>query len=208
MKAAANLEDGLKKLGLTILESQQLRLLDYLAMLEKWNRVVNLTAIRDPIEMIAQHLFDSLTLVPHLVGRANLADVGSGAGLPGIPLALARPDMRVTLIESNQKKAAFLRQAKIELGLDNVEVQAVRAEMFKPETLFEVVVSRAFAELDEFVRLSGHLLAPRGVILAMKGLYPYEELTRLPSNCSVREVIPLEVPQLEATRHLVVLVTS
>ena len=208
MTAAADLGSGLEKLGLTINETQQRQLLEYLALLEKWNRVVNLTAIRDPVDMIAQHLLDSLTLVPHLEGRSNLADVGSGAGLPGIPVALVRPDLRVTLLESNQKKAAFLRQAKLELGLENVEVQAVRAETYKPETLFEAVVSRAFAELDEFVRLSGHLVAPRGVILAMKGLYPYEELTRLPTNCSVREVIPLDVPQLDATRHLVVLETT
>ena len=208
MTAAADLGAGLSKLGLTITKEQQARLIDYLSLLDKWNRVINLTAIRDPVDMIAQHLLDSLTLVPHLIGRINLADVGSGAGLPGIPVAVVRPDMRVALLESNQKKAAFLRQAKAELGLDNVEVHAVRAELFKPERLFAVVVSRAFAELDEFVRLSGHLTAPGGVMLAMKGLYPYEELTRLPANCSVREVIPLDVPQLDATRHLVVLETT
>ena len=208
MSLATQLRDGLGTLGLELSAGMQSSLLGYVELLKKWNKTYNLTAIRDESEMITQHLLDSLSLLPAmqesaLAGR-RWADVGSGAGLPGIPLAIARPDLHMTLIEAVEKKSAFQRQAKIELGLSNVTVACGRVEEMSGG-LFDAVVSRAFAELASFVELAGHLLAPNGRLYAMKGLAPDDETGRLTSGWAVRERVRLNVPGLDAQRHLIVL---
>ncbi len=153
--------------------------------------------------MVSHHLLDSLAVLPHLGGAKRLADIGSGGGLPGIPLAIARPGLQVALVESNQKKSAFQQQAKIELGLANVSVHCERVEAWQPEEKCDVVISRAFSDLAEFVKLSGHLLAEGGALLAMKGVHPYEEIAQLPAGWRVAEVTLLQVPGVEGARHLV-----
>ncbi len=195
-----NLRQGIEALDLDIPSSRIEKLEAYVGLIEKWNKVYNLTAIRDREKMVSHHLLDSLSILPHIEAR-SVADVGSGAGLPGIPLAIARPDWQVTLIESNQKKAAFLRQAVIELGLKNAGVLAERVEAVG-EGKFDLVTSRAFSEIGEFLRLSGHL-GKR--FAAMKGQYPEKELAQLPERVVVEAVIPLEVPGLEGERHLVIM---
>lgn len=201
MSTADQLKRGLIALGLTLDGNTQQRLLDYIALIEKWNRVYNLTAIRDPEKMVSHHLLDSMAVAPHLHARC-LLDVGSGAGLPGIPLALACPDMQVTLLDSNHKKCAFLNQAVMELKLNNAEVCGERVESWQTQNRFDVIISRAFSEMGEFVRIARHLLAPGGVFAAMKGLHPYEEIDKLPPEYKVRQVLPLAVPGLEGARHL------
>lgn len=186
-------------------ENTATQLAAYLALLDKWNRVYNLTAIRQPRQMVTHHLLDSLSLLPQLGPLERLADVGSGAGLPGIPLAIARPAMAVTLIESNQKKAAFLQQAKIELKLENVSIHCGRVEAYKPDVLFDAVVSRAFSDLALFVRVAGHLVEEAAPLLAMKGLAPEDEIAELPAGWQVAGCTPLHVPGLAAQRHLVVI---
>jgi len=206
MTPRAALERGLEELKLALPAHVHDQLIAYVALLAKWNRSYNLTAIREPHAMVSQHLLDSLAVLPHLSmpeNGARLADVGTGAGLPGIPLALARPQWSVVLIESNQKKAAFLRQATIELGLKNVEVHEGRVEAWRPASLFSVVISRAFAELAAFVAACRHLLAPGGMLAAMKGKRPDLELQHLPAGVRCKSVIRLQAPQLDAERHLV-----
>ena len=193
------LDRGLGEMGLALPAGARERLLDYVALLVKWNRTYNLTAVREPLAMVGHHLLDSLAVLPHLplaAERARLADAGSGAGLPGIPLAIARPRWRIALAESNQKKAAFLRQATIELALDNVEVHEGRVEAWRPQPLFDLVISRAFAALAEFIAACRHLVAPGGTLAAMRGVAP----PALSADCSL---IPLHVPLLDAQRHLV-----
>lgn len=204
MRAVDQLQQGLIALGLTLARDTQQRLLDYIALIEKWNRTYNLTAIREPEKMVSHHLLDSLAVAPHLHAR-RLLDVGSGAGLPGIPLALANPDMHVTLLDSNHKKAAFLNQAVIELKLKNTEVCGERVESWQTQNKFDVIISRAFSDMGEFVRITRHLLAPGGVYAAMKGLHPYEEIDKLPPDCKVLQVLPLAVPGLDGARHLVLI---
>jgi 16S rRNA (guanine527-N7)-methyltransferase len=206
MTPQAALDRGLGELALTLPVDAREQLLRYVALLAKWSRTYNLTAIRNPLEMVSQHLLDSLAVIPHLPmppGDAVLADVGSGAGLPGIPLAIARPAWRVTLNDASQKKCAFLRQATIELALRNVEVQEGRVEAWLPARRFEVVISRAFAELAGFVSACRHLVTRGGALAAMKGAYPAEELGRLPACCRCEQAFPLRVPLLDAERHLV-----
>ena len=194
------LERGLQMMGLALSAGVCEQLLGYVELLAKWNRTYNLTAVRDPLAMVSHHLLDCLAVLPHLAGT-RIADVGSGAGLPGIPLALARPDWHIALVESNDKKAAFLQQAKIELALSNVEIHSVRVEAWRPAERFAVVISRAFAELADFVAACRHLLAPGGVIAAMKGKNPRDEVARLPGyRC---KTLPLSVPFVEGERHLV-----
>jgi 16S rRNA (guanine527-N7)-methyltransferase len=190
------LNRGVGELGLDLPQGAEERLMQYVALLAKWNRTYNLTAIRDPIEVVSHHLLDSLAVVPHLPMPAHgaLADVGAGAGLPGIPIAVARPQWRVTLNDASQKKIAFLRQAAIELELSNVQVHEGRVEQWKPQTKFALVISRAFAELAQFTSLCTHLVAPQGVLAAMTGAAPQAERCR---------VIALHVPLLGAQRHLV-----
>jgi len=200
------LERGLEELALPLPEHTRELLLQYIALLAKWNRTYNLTAIRAPREMVIHHLLDSLVVVPHLPmpgARPMLADVGSGAGLPGIPLALARPDWHVTLVESTQKKASFLRQAALELELQNLAVHEGRVEQWRPAGRFAVVISRAFAELASFLSTCRHLVAPAGVLAAMKGQDPGAELARIPPDCACSTPIRLRVPLLAAERHLV-----
>jgi 16S rRNA (guanine527-N7)-methyltransferase len=196
------LSQGLQELGIALDEKARQKLLDYLALLEKWNKVHNLTAVRDPAEMVTLHLLDSLSVLPY-IKNGRLLDVGSGAGLPGIPLAIVRPDLQVTVMDSNHKKASFMRQAKAVLGISNLEVVCGRVEGFRPEHKFDMVISRAFSDLAEFMRLTSHLCAENGVWLAMKGVYPHEELAQVPGRAT--EVVALTVPGLEAQRHLVFL---
>jgi 16S rRNA (guanine527-N7)-methyltransferase len=203
MNLSERLQAGLTEMGLELDAAARGRLLDYLALLDKWNRVYNLTAIHEPERMLSHHLLDSLAVLPY-VDADRLLDVGSGGGLPGIPLAVARPTLRVTLLEASHKKAAFLQQAVIELGLDNVEVVHERAQDHRPAQPYPRIISRALSDLAEFVRLTGHLLAEGGQWLAMKGVYPHEELTQLDGVRVVRE-IRLRVPMLAAERHLLVL---
>ena len=203
MTSEEQLTRGLAALGLDLPPAAQEKLLAFAALLGKWNKVYNLTALRDEQQVISHHLLDSLAMLPHLGNAKRLADIGSGGGLPGIPLAIARPDLQVALVESNQKKSAFQQQAKIELGLANVSVHCERVEAWQPEGKCDVVVSRAFSDLAEFVKLSGHLLAEGGALLAMKGVHPYEEIAQLPAGWRVAEVIPLQVPGVEGARHLV-----
>lgn len=205
MTAGEALEQGLRELALDIDEPQRRTLLDYVALLEKWNRTYNLTAVREPVAMVSHHLLDSLAVLPHLSldAAARVADIGSGAGLPGIPLAVARPQWQVTLVEASQKKAAFLRQACIALGLRNVSVHEGRVEAWRPAILFSLVISRAFADLAKFVAACAHLVSPGGALAAMKGTYPREELSRTPAGWNCANVVRLASPQLQAERHLV-----
>lgn len=202
---AQTLSDGLVRLCLSLPAQTQQKLLDYVVLVQKWNKVYNLTAVRDADKMLTHHLLDSLAVVPHVAGARTILDVGSGAGLPGIPLALALPETRVTLLDSNHNKAAFLNQAVIELKLGNVEVVCERVEKYQSKQIFSVVVSRAFAELPEFVALTGKLVAPDGTLLAMKGVHPAEEIAQLQGGFRLTGVTPLTVPGLNAERHLVFL---
>lgn len=195
---------GLIQLGLGKNPRIDIKLLIYMDIFLKWNRVYNLTAIRDPEKMVSAHLLDSLAVVPHLLGH-RLLDVGSGAGLPGIPVAIAMPECEVTLLDSSHKKAAFLRQAVAELRLSNAKVVCERVEAWQPAEKFDCIVSRAFSELAEFVALARHLLAPGGVFAAMKGVSPDEEIGGLPRDFRVRQLLRLAVPGLAAERHLVVI---
>lgn len=203
MNLPAQLQAGLTELGRELDATARGRLLDYLALLDKWNRVYNLTAIHEPERMVSHHLLDSLAVLPH-VDAERLLDVGSGAGLPGIPLAVARPTLQVTLLESSHKKAAFLQQAAIELGLTNVEVVHARAQDHRPARPFPRIISRALSDLSEFVRLTDHLLADGGRWLAMKGVYPHEEIAQL-AGARVVQAVRLKVPTLTAERHLIIL---
>jgi 16S rRNA (guanine527-N7)-methyltransferase len=204
MTPAAVLAAGLTALDLQLPPGVSEKLLDYLALIDKWNRVYNLTAVRDRESMVTQHLLDSLVVVPHLAGTTVL-DVGSGAGLPGIPLALARPGSSVTLLEANAKKSTFLKQVAIELELRNVEVTQARVESWAAPHAYDVVISRAFASVAEFAVSSGRHVAEGGVLAAMKGAYPRNELEELPAPYELICAIPLNVPQLRAERHLVLM---
>ena len=179
------------------------RLLAYLALLVKWNGTYNLTAIRDPRQMVTMHLLDSLAMHP-FVADGTLADLGTGPGLPGIPLAIAKPDLRVTLVESNGKKARFLREAVRQLGLSNARVAESRAEAVDEPGAYDHLTARALATLPVIVEVGGHLLKPAGTLLAMKGVMPREEIAALPAGWAMQGVHPLAVPGLDAERHLVV----
>ena len=200
------LHTGIWQLELSLPEGAEERLLAYLSLLGKWNRVHNLTAVRDEQQMVSHHLLDSLTVLPYVAGYSSLADVGSGGGLPGIPLAIARPDMSVTLIEANRKKATFLQQAKIELGLGNVSVHCGRVEGYTPSLLYDAVISRAFSELALFIQVAGHLCAPEAPLLAMKGIDPQGEIAQLPSAWRVAHTQSLQIPGLDVQRHLITLI--
>ena len=205
MTLAQQLAQGVGELGIVMPPRSDARLLQYLALLQKWNRVYNLTAVREPRRMVSEHLLDCLAVAPYIGENRSILDVGSGAGLPGIPLALALPKARVTVLDSNHKKAAFLQQAVSELKLDNVAVACERVENWKPAARFDVVISRAFADLGEFVALAGRHLAAGGTVAAMKGVHPYDEIAQLPQGWRVRETRPLSVPGLRAQRHLVLI---
>lgn len=179
-------------------------LLSYLSLLDRWNRTYNLTAIRDPRDMVAKHLLDSLAMHPYVRDVATLADLGTGPGLPGIPLAIAVPSLQVTLVESNGKKARFLREAVRALGLGNARVAASRAEALDEPGAYAAITARALATLADILAVGGHLLAPDGRLLAMKGARPDDEIAALPAGWRLEAVHPLVVPGLAAERHLVV----
>ena len=197
------LEQGIQDAKLAISAETQHKLLGYLALMQKWNKVHNLTAVRDADEMVTLHLLDSLVVLPY-VDAKNLLDVGSGAGLPGIPLALCLQDLQVTVIDSNSKKVSFMRQVKAELGITNLEVIGGRVEDIAPTRQFEIIISRAFSDLSLFTSLTHHLLATDGKWLAMKGVYPEAELADLLAKTGVvaSKVEVLNVPGLDAQRHL------
>lgn len=202
MSLGEELQHGIAELGIALDAEAQRKLLDYLALLNKWNRVYNLTAIRDPQQMVSHHLLDSLAVMPHLWAGRWL-DVGCGAGLPGLVLAVAQPDWQFALLDSNSKKTSFVQQAVIELGLRNVSVHCTRTEEWRPAERFDGIISRAFSELGEFLRSTRHLLAQHGHWVAMKGA-PQGELAGVPDGCRVEQVIPLQVPGLHAARSLVI----
>ena len=183
-------------------------LLAYLALLARWNATYNLTAVRDPAQMVPRHLLDSLAMQPFVRDLGTLADLGTGPGLPGIPLAIATPSLRVTLVESNGKKARFLREAVRQLGLANAEVAESRIEAFHPQAGFDAITARALATLPQILALGGHLLAPGGRLLAMKGVHPEEEIAALPAEWVLAGTYPLHVPGLDAERHLVEIVRA
>jgi 16S rRNA (guanine527-N7)-methyltransferase len=204
MTPAQALQRGLSELALALPAGASEKLLAYLDLLAKWNKTYNLTAVRDPMQAVSVHLLDSLAVVRELSSQAGaLADVGSGGGLPGIPLAIAEPSRRVTLNDANEKKGAFLRQAVIELGLENAEVHVGRVESWQPTERFAVVISRGFASVFDFLSACRHLAAPGGVLAAMKGVYPADELAGIPAGCDCGDVRRLKVPLLDAERHLV-----
>ncbi|MDO8812823.1 MAG: 16S rRNA (guanine(527)-N(7))-methyltransferase RsmG [Gallionella sp.] len=202
MSQVEELQRGSAQLGISLGADAQGRLLDYLALLHKWNKVYNLTAIRDPQQMVSNHLLDSLAVMPYLWAGRWL-DVGSGAGLPGLVLAVAQPEWQFALLDSNSKKTGFVQQAIIEMGLRNVSVHCARVEEWQPAERFDGIISRAFSELGEFLRSTRHLIAPHGRWAAMKGA-PQQELAGVPDGCRVERVIPLQVPGLQAARSLVI----
>jgi 16S rRNA (guanine527-N7)-methyltransferase len=194
-------------MGLEVTAETQNKLLAYLALLQKWNKVYNLTAVRDPLEMVTLHLLDSLSVLPYIKAK-SLLDVGSGGGLPGIVLAICQPALQVTTIDTVQKKTIFMRQVKGELGLDNLQVVHARVEKFNPNQKFEAIISRAFSEIALFVKLTQKLLTQNGQWLAMKGQMPHDELAKAALESlkiRVQQLIPLTVAGLDAERHLIVL---
>jgi 16S rRNA (guanine527-N7)-methyltransferase len=202
---AERIRAGIGTMGLQLPLDAPEALARYLELIAKWNRVHNLTAVRETEQMVVLHVLDSLSLLPHLEGVKTLLDVGSGPGLPGIPVAVARPEIAVTLLDASHKKAAFLEQARVELALANVSVACERVEAWKTDRRFDAVVSRAFADLVDFVDQAQHLVAPGGTLIAMKGVHPFEELARVPRTHRVSRVLEISVPSLEAKRHLVFL---
>ena len=201
----SRLRAGVQQLSLSLPEGAMDKLLAYLALLVKWNGAYNLTAIRDPDQMVIKHLLDSLSIVPHVQGR-SLIDVGTGAGLPGLVLAIVKPELDVTLLDSNGKKVRFLRQVIADLKIGNANAVQMRVEEF--DRPFDLVSSRAFATLADMVNGSRQLLADNGEFLAMKGVHPTEEIAALPEGFSVRDVVPLTVPFLDEERHLVRIVRN
>ena len=206
---ATQLADGIAALGLALPQETVDRLLAFGELLLKWNKVYNLTAIRNPQELITHHLLDSLAVLPYLETLNRLADIGSGGGLPGVVLAIVRPGLIVSSIETVGKKASFQQQAKIELGLGNFSVVNKRVEQVQAEALPggapEGVISRAFSSLADFVALSGHLVAEGGALYAMKGVHPRDEIAALPAGWAVTETHALNVPGLDAERHLLII---
>ena len=202
MNSAEELQQGSAQLGVLLSAEAQIKLLDYLALLDKWNKVFNLTAIRDPQQMVSNHLLDSLAVMPYLwTGR--WLDVGCGAGLPGVVLAVAQPDWQFTLLDSNSKKTSFVQQAIIELELRNIVVHCARVEEWQTAERFDGIISRAFSGLGEFITKTRVLMATHGRWAAMKGIAE-QELVSVPQGCRVERVIPLQVPGLHAARSLVI----
>ena len=204
MSADVQLEQGLLALGIEVPLAARKKLLDYAALLYKWNKTFSLTAMREQDKAVSHHLLDSLAILP-FVPTGTVLDVGSGGGMPGIPLAIVCPDLRVTLLDSNSKKAAFLQQAAIELGLTNISVHCGRVEQYHPESGFSSITARAFSSLSEFTALSRHLLGAGGCWLAMKGAWPHDEIDGLPCGVRLEAVHRLQVPGVEGERHLVVM---
>jgi len=203
MTIQQKLHQGIRALGLGLSATDESKLLQYLQLLSRWNTAYNLTAVREPAEMVTRHLLDSLAVLPFIRGPRVL-DIGTGPGLPGIPLAVARPDLAFTLLDANAKKTRFVTQAIGELHLINVEVVQSRAENYHPAGKFDTLVSRAFASIADMLTAARHLCTPGGRILAMKGTYPRDELAAVPAGYAT-EVRALAVPGLAAERHVVIL---
>ena len=197
------LREGVAEMQLDVTPEQQTKLMAYLHLMHKWNAVYNLTSLRDPMQMVTHHLLDSLAAVPAFKDASNVLDVGAGGGLPGIVLAITRPDMKVAMIDTVHKKTAFLTQVKAELALSNVTVHTMKVQDLQVSDKFDVITSRAFADLSDFVNWSGHLLQQGGKFIALKGVAPSEERERLPQEWKVSDLQPLQVPKLGAERHLV-----
>lgn len=200
-------ESGLAALDCGADDEQVTQLKRYVDLLHRWNKTYNLTAVRDPLEMIPAHIFDSLVVAPHLEG-SNCLDVGSGAGLPGIPLAILQPERQFTMLDTNGKKTRFIQQAIIELGLNNARVVQSRIEQWKPPQLFDAIISRAFASIIDFVEGSAMHLAENGALYAMKGQFPAEELTKLPAGYTLDSQHALKVPSLIGERHLLKIIAA
>lgn len=200
------LQQGARELGVSVTEQQHAQLLGYLALLIKWNKAYNLTAVRDPDEMVSRHLLDSLSVVPYVEEAGdNWLDVGSGGGMPGIPLAILFPERRFTLLDSNGKKTRFLTQVKLELKLTNLEVIHSRVEAFTPEQPFSGICSRAFSSLEDFSNWTRHLGDTQTQWLAMKGVHPDDELQALPADFRLTATHVLKVPGCQGQRHLLIL---
>ncbi|WP_434678798.1 16S rRNA (guanine(527)-N(7))-methyltransferase RsmG [Pseudomonas sp. R1-18] len=201
---AQELSTGARELGIQLSETQHSQLLAYLALLIKWNKAYNLTAVRNPDEMVSRHLLDSLSVVPFVEGERWL-DVGSGGGMPGIPLAIMFPEMKVSLLDSNGKKTRFQTQVKLELKLDNLQVIHSRAEEFQPDQPFTGIISRAFSSLEDFTVWTRHMGNTDTHWLAMKGLHPADELVALPADFHLDSAHALAVPGCQGQRHLLIL---
>ncbi|HDZ78574.1 MAG TPA: 16S rRNA (guanine(527)-N(7))-methyltransferase RsmG [Gammaproteobacteria bacterium] len=197
------LAEGVDGIGLEVDDQGRSQILGYLSLLKRWNRVYNLTTVKSDTDFVTRHLLDSLSIVPYLHGR-KIIDIGSGAGLPGIPVALACPDKEVTLLDSNAKRCRFLRQVQAQLKLHNVSIVQQRAEKYHPHEKFDSLLSRAFSSLSSFIACSGHLIADGGQLLAMKGQWPGEEPVEMVAGFRVEGVIKLNVPGLPEQRHLVI----
>lgn len=201
------LESGLKQLSIGYTDQQLSQWLGYLSLLNKWNKAYNLTSVRDPIDMVSRHLLDSLSLVPY-VEADQLIDVGTGPGLPGIPLAIAFPEKHFSLLDSNGKRTRFLQQVKVELTLNNIAIYNGRVEDHQPDQPYQAVLSRAFASLEDMINWTSHLCAKEGTFMAMKGQHPTEEIEQLPAGFKVMEINALHVPGSVAERHLVKITAS
>ena len=199
------LREGLTALGVQLDERQQSSLLDYISLLIKWNKVYNLTSVRDPLKILHRHILDSLSVMPYMSGK-RIIDIGAGAGLPGIPLAIAFPQKQFVLLDSNGKKTRFMQQVKTELILDNVNVIHSRVEDYQPDQPFDSVISRAFASLKKMATWSAHLVRENGVLLAMKGGYPEQEISELANSFEIKAVHKIDYTGLEADRYLLEIV--
>ncbi|PJE77606.1 Ribosomal RNA small subunit methyltransferase G [invertebrate metagenome] len=200
------LKKGVKQLSLFLTDQQLIMLVNYIELLVKWNKAYNLTAVRDPVDMVSRHILDSLSIAPYVNGR-KILDVGSGPGLPGIPLAIMYPERQIFTLDSNGKKTRFMQQAKLDLGLDNVTVVNTRVEEYKPDFCFDVITSRAFSSLQDMVKNTRHLICSEGIYMAMKGVYPEEELVKAEaiSGTTLQKIVELSVPGRYEKRCLVVL---
>ncbi|AXQ99577.1 16S rRNA (guanine(527)-N(7))-methyltransferase RsmG [Pseudoalteromonas piscicida] len=198
------LNELLADTSIELSEQQKQQLVEYVQLLDKWNKAYNLTSVRDPKEMMVKHIMDSLVVAPHLTG-SNYIDVGTGPGLPGMVLAIARPDINFVLLDSLGKRVRFLMQVKHGLGIDNVTPVQSRVEEYQPSVKLDGVLSRAFASLQDMIQWCSHLIDNQGVFLALKGQYPADELEQLPNGVSLSQDISLVVPKLEGERHLIIL---
>ncbi|MDF1589622.1 MAG: 16S rRNA (guanine(527)-N(7))-methyltransferase RsmG [Gammaproteobacteria bacterium] len=205
-KLLEQLDQGCKALSISLNDGQLQQLLAYVALLVKWNKVYNLTSVRDADQMISRHILDSLAIVPYLTGD-SLLDVGTGAGLPGIPIAIARPDIAVTLLDTNSKKTRFLQQVKAELALTNITVVHARVEQAQLPK-FAMITARAFATIEDIIDLTGRHCDDAGYLILMKGLYPTEELSTINDQFKLVDVVKLNVPDCSAERHLVRLIKN
>lgn len=203
------LQPGLAEMGLDLGQTQQAAMIEYVHLLDKWNQAFNLSAVRDPVEMVSRHLLDSLSLLPRIQqlseGKAGftILDVGTGPGLPGIPLALSLPEANFVLLDSNGKKTRFVFQAVVALGLNNVKVENARIESYQSPGQLDIVVSRAFSSLADFALGCEHLCGPDTRLLAMKGLYPTDEIADLPSHWQHVDARAVDIPQCDAQRHII-----